>query len=127
VVRELDPAGAEARFPEDVSTDEHITGLILAGALWDLRTQLIAELGQSAGTTLTEKLYLGILQRASSITTAYQAALIADENDGDPTNGTPHLCTIESTFLRHGIVPGFSPARLEVPTVDGREVRVVAA
>ena len=58
-LRELNPDGDEARWPEDISgQDPHETGLIIAGTLWDLRELLRDKLGDAAGTTLTDKIWL---------------------------------------------------------------------
>jgi len=122
--RDLDPPGIECTFPEDVVSDTHLTGLILAGALWDLRTALIAELGEPAGIAAVEAIYLGILQRATGLATSYAAALVADDDDGDLDNGTPHLCAIETAFARHGLATGVALTSVGLPEVDGRAVSV---
>ncbi|MBS1118699.1 MAG: cysteine-rich repeat protein [Deltaproteobacteria bacterium] len=122
-VRELDPAGTEKHFPEDVNGSPHLTGLILAGALWDLRKALIAELGAAQGIAVTEQIYVGVLQRATDLPTTYLAALTADDNDGNLGNGTPHGCAIEAAFGRHGLAaPGFETTTIGVPVVSGTTV-----
>jgi cysteine-rich repeat protein len=123
-VRELDPPGFERVFPDDVSGIPHTTGLILAGALWDLRSALIAELGAAEATAVLERIFVGILQRAADLPTSYPAALLADDDDGDLGNGTPHECAIEAAFGRHGLVPGFATTTLAPPVVTGREIAV---
>jgi hypothetical protein len=123
-VRELDPIGSERRFPEDFEGSVHNAGLIIGGALWDLRTALIAELGAAAGIAATERVYLGVLQLAPDIATSYQAALLGDDDDGDLTNGTPHECAIEAAFAAHGLVPGFEETALSTPVVEGRTISI---
>jgi len=116
-VRELDPIGREATYPRDVSGDPHITGLILGGALWDLRTAL--------GAAATAPIFRGVLERASNITTAYMAALVADDDDGNLGNGTPHGCAIEAAFGKHGLAgAGYATTTLAPPTVDGLAIAV---
>ena len=124
-VRELEPIGREAVYPRDLSGVSHVTGLIIGGALWDLREQLIAKLGPTAGLARAEKIFLGIVQRAGDLAMTYNAALVADDDDGDLGNGTPNFCTIESAFGRHGLAgPAYVDTTLERPVVDGRRVSV---
>ncbi len=121
-VRDLDPVGFERRYPEDLGGDTHIAGLIVGGALWDLRTRLVAELGDAAGIAAVEAIYLGILRRAPDIPGSYLAALIADDDDGDLGNGTPHQCAIERAFAPHALVPGVEVTQIDLPAVDGRDI-----
>lgn len=123
-VRELNPIGFEPRFPDDISGDPHISGLIIGGALWDLRTELFATLGVATGTTAIERIYVGILQRSLDLPTTYMAALLADDDNADLADGTPNGCAIERAFGRHGLVPGFTTTTLAPPTVRGREITV---
>jgi cysteine-rich repeat protein len=124
-VRELDPPGREYRWPEDyVAVDPHQTGLIIGGALWDVRTALVGELGHDAGVAQTEKLYAGILQRAADIPSTYMQALVADDDDADLSNGTPHYCAIERAFGRHGLVPNFQDTVVSPPVIDGAQISV---
>ena len=124
-VRDLDPAGREAHWPEDQSADPHVTGLIVGGALWDLRTALIAQYGHDAGVALIYKLYVGILQRSPSTVDAYLAALTADDDDGDLGNGTPHFCAIQAAFGKHGLAePTFTTTTFGTPTTDGLTIAV---
>lgn len=101
-VRDLDPAGTEATWPRDIG-EIHRTGLIYAGALWDLRTAAIAAMGEASGIDFTLGIYLATLRRASNIPTALVEALAADDDDGDLANGTPHECLIRAAFGRHGL------------------------
>ena len=124
-VRELDPIGSERVYPRDFGGGVHNSGLIIGGALWDLREQLIGKLGAVAGVAATEKVYLGILQRAADLTMTYQAALVADDDDGNLGNGTPNGCAIESAFGRHGLAGAdFRETRLVTPVIEGRRVTV---
>ncbi len=119
-VRDLDPEGKEAVWPRDKSADPHITGLIIGGALWDLRTALIADLGQSAGLAQTDTIFAGILQRAPDVVGSFLAAQLADDDDGDLGNGTPHFCAIETAFGKHGIAgPSFLSTQIGRPVFDG--------
>ena len=91
------------RWPEDISWDIHETGLIWAGAMWDLRTFLVKDLGDAAGHALTDQLYYQAIRRASSIPSTYAEVLAADDDDGDLSNGTPHVCAINRAFVAHGL------------------------
>ena len=92
------------RWPEDISSwDIHETGLIWAGAMWDLRTFLVKDLGDEKGHELTDQLFYQTIRRASSIPSTYAEILAADDDDGDISNGTPHICAINRAFVAHGL------------------------
>ncbi len=93
------------RWPEDIDWDPHETGLIWAGAMWDLRTFLVEDLGEAAGHALTDQLFYQAIRRSSSIPATYAEVLAADDDDGDLANGTPHICSINRAFLAHGLAP----------------------
>jgi hypothetical protein len=101
-LRELDPADREWLWPIDIGEIHH-TGQIYGGIFFDLRKDLIAQLGETAGVALTNKIYLGTLRRAVNIPTSLIEALAEDDNDGNLDNGTPHECAIRAAFGRHGI------------------------
>jgi hypothetical protein len=92
-------------WPDDISFDPHETGVIWGGAMWDLRTYLVADLGEAEGHALTDQLYYQALRRSSSIPASYAEILAADDDDGDLSNGTPHVCAVNRAFLRHGLAP----------------------
>ncbi len=101
-LREIDPVDFEHKWPDDVK-EIHYTGLIFAGAMWDLRKDLIAALGRDEAIRIANKLYVGTLRRATSIPTSLVEALLEDDDDGNLDNGTPHECMIRSAFGRHGL------------------------
>jgi hypothetical protein len=101
-LRHIDPADTEYIWPRDIS-EIHYTGLIFAGTYWDLRKQLITDLGEEAGAALTLKLFYAAVQRATDIPSSLVEALAADDNDGNLANGTPHECTIRAVFGAHGL------------------------
>jgi hypothetical protein len=84
------------RWPIDVSGEPHHDGLILAGAFWDLR--------ESLGAEITDYLYhfhrYGLPMTYNE---AFLETLILDDDDGNIFNGTPHFDAITSAFLNHGI------------------------
>ena len=116
--RDIDPVGKEYSWPGDESPDPHVTGLIISGALWDSRKALIRQLGEPAGVTLAERIFVGVLQRASDIPTSYMAALVADDDDdGDLGNGT----RISAPSSRRSAATGLLDAGF--PDHDGRTTR----
>ncbi len=124
-VRDLDPDGQEAVWPRDKSADPHVTGLIIGGALWDLRTALIAKLGDAAGLAQTDAIFAGVLQRSPDVPGSFLAAQIADDDDGNLGNGTPHFCLLESAFGRHGLAgSSFMTTQVGRPEFDGTTFRV---
>ncbi len=100
----------DRRWPDDIDADPHETGLIIAGALWDLRKDLVGELGEAEGAATADLLYFGALRRASDIPTSYPEVLAADDDDGDLANGTPHVCAINRAFAVHGLSGGLGAA-----------------
>jgi hypothetical protein len=123
-LRDIDPDADEAMWPDDVAMDPHTTGLILAGALWDLRTALMEDLGAADGAAVTDQLYLAVLQRASDIPSAYVEVLVADDDDGDLDNGTPHGCAIQTAFARHGLADPAAVGAIGRPLVTDLQIEV---
>ncbi len=121
-LRDIDPIGSERVYPLDFDFDPHVSGLIIAGALWDLRKALIEQLGPADGVARTEKIFTGIMQRADDIGTTFTAALIADDDDADLGNKTPNYCAIERAFGTHGLVPEFETTRAMPPVVEGLDI-----
>ncbi len=101
-LRDIDPPDGEHVWPDDIG-EIHYTGLIISGALWDLRKLLIAEQGQSQGVATTDTLYFQAMRRAVDIPTMYFEVLAADDDDGDLANGTPNVCAINEAFGAHGL------------------------
>ncbi|MDC0720400.1 hypothetical protein [Nannocystis bainbridge] len=101
-LRHIDPNGSEAVWPDDVDGDTHITGLIIAGALWDLRKALVEDQGPGA-VAHADHIYYESIRRAVDIPSMYFEALAADDDDGDLANGTPNQCLINSAFAKHGL------------------------
>ena len=118
-LRHIDPPNREAVWPEDVG-ESHTTGLIFAGAMWDLRKQLIIDFGdEAAAVTHTDQLWHAALQRSRDIPTSYIEVLAADDDDGDLSNGTPNRCTIDAAFALHGLAdPELVGPPIGRPTID---------
>lgn len=102
-LRHIDPEDYEHRWPRDVA-EIHYTGLIFAGAMWDLRQELVELHGYEQGLAVADRLFYAAVQRASSIPATYVELLVADDDDGNLENGTPHECQINATFgALHGL------------------------
>jgi hypothetical protein len=93
-------------FPDDVSGEVHNDGLIWASFLWDLREQWTGDQGDEAGAEATDTLFLGALQQGPTLTDAYEAVILADDDDGDLSNSTPHACELVDLLMEHGLGPG---------------------
>jgi hypothetical protein len=83
----------------------HCSGLVLSGALWDIRSALINECdNESVAVALADSLF-HFMRSAKPLD--FQSALIqmllVDDDDGDLTNGTPHLELIVQGFANHNI------------------------
>ncbi len=89
-------------YPEDQVAASHETGLILAGAFWDLRqatsNQLTAELFHFARYGTPDDINNGI-----AFSEWFIEVLIADDDDGDLSNGTPNYYAIVESFNKHKI------------------------
>ncbi|MCG8422302.1 MAG: DUF4215 domain-containing protein [Proteobacteria bacterium] len=125
-LRHLDPSDKEYRWPDDIDyTDIHITGKIFAGAMWDLRKELIVEYGAEQGVILADQLFYAAVQRATSIPTTYVEILAADDNDNDLSNGTPNECIINKAFGLHGLrklTADFTPLGTQSTDRDGYDI-----
>ncbi len=83
-------------WPRDASPSIHLQGLILAGALWDLRKEL--------GAAVTDPLFHYPRYAAAQSFDEYLMDLLAwDDDNGDLDDGTPHFNAIIAAFRRHGI------------------------
>ncbi|HEU5059290.1 MAG TPA: hypothetical protein VFU21_22310 [Kofleriaceae bacterium] len=120
-LRHIDPPHMEHIWPRDVG-EIHFTGLIFAGAMWDLRKLLIQQYGRTRGAELADRLFYATLQRATSIPTTYVEVLVEDDDDGDLSNGTPNICDINAAFGMHGlraVAAELTPLAAEIPGEDG--------
>jgi MYXO-CTERM domain-containing protein len=98
--------GPDQEYPEDYFPFygyEHYNGLIFGGAMWDLLDLLEDAEGVDEGATTTGHLLAGILKGGTDIPGTFYEALVADDDDGDLDNGTPHLCELYDAFGRHGL------------------------
>ncbi len=98
----LRSASNTLRWPDDASSDPHATGSIVAGAMWGLRQSIglaIAErIGHFAKYGVPDDNNDGI-----AMGKYFVEVLIADDDDGNLANGTPHSNQIAAAFGAHGI------------------------
>lgn len=93
-------------YPDDIVGESHTDGLIWGGAFWDLRTAMIAEYGQELGVLKADELFAGTLKGGPTLADGYWEVLLADDDDADLSNGSPHVCMINDAFGPHGLGPG---------------------
>ena len=94
------------RWPDDAGGDPYRTGLIVAGAWWDLREELIAAHGD-AGQERVCALFFETL-RCFPMAVGPELGrlvLLADAGGESLANGTPHLSAVVRTFGRRGLLP----------------------
>ncbi|HKQ58979.1 MAG TPA: FlgD immunoglobulin-like domain containing protein [Candidatus Eisenbacteria bacterium] len=90
------------RWPQNQSSDGHVTGMIISGAFWDLRQAaglaVAADLSHFAKYGTPDDPNSGVAMNEYFVET-----LVADDNDANLNNGTPHGADIVAAFNAHGI------------------------
>ncbi|MFP4528815.1 MAG: T9SS type A sorting domain-containing protein [Candidatus Kapaibacterium sp.] len=90
-------------YPDSLAADSHHNGLILGGAYWDLY-EMTGDLEYARHLThfvkygMPDDINIGVAFKEFFLET-----LIADDDDGDLSNGTPHSEEIITCFNRHKI------------------------
>lgn len=102
-LREL---GTDKVYPDDYVGEVHNDGLIWGSFLWNLRENWLATYGDPTGAERVDTLFLGTLEQGPTLTDLYDAVLIADDDDGDLSNGVPHGCELKTLLDAHGLGPG---------------------
>jgi cysteine-rich repeat protein len=125
-VRELAPTQQKI-WPRDADGEIHDEGEIYGETMWDLRTNLEAAMGPVDGFTQFLKIYEGTLQRAVDIPSCFAEALVADDDDGDLANGTPHECAIIAAFAAHGLYDPTVTGSVSPPVRDDFTVSITGA
>lgn len=90
------------KYPQDIIGESHHDGQILSGAFWDLRELTDLETVRN----LAHFSRYGLPDDADNDVCFSEwliEVLIADDNDGDLTNGTPHSQEIITAFDNHNI------------------------
>ncbi len=93
-------------YPDDFVGEEHNDGLIWGSFLWNLRERWADAYGADAGVELTDLLFLGTLEQGPTLTDVYEAVVLADDDNGDLSDGTPHGCELMELLEQHGLGPG---------------------
>ena len=92
-------------YPESMTNEAHHDGQILSGAFWNLRKatslELVRHLSHFAKYGLPDDPNDGV-----AFSEWFLETLIADDDDGDLSNGTPHAKEIAEAFGRHHIGSG---------------------
>jgi hypothetical protein len=91
--------------PERCIAIPHCLGLLLGGALWHMRAGLIESLGDTTRAVgLADSLFHFMRAgKPQDFDECLVQLVLQDDDDGDLSNGTPHLETIAAAFARHNI------------------------
>jgi Zn-dependent metalloprotease len=92
------------KYPNNIVNEIHDDGMILTGAVWDMRKAI----GLDASRRLTHFVKYGTpdgTQTGEAFADYFIEILVADDDDGNLANGTPHSVDIIPAFRDHGI-PG---------------------
>ena len=116
-LRDLNPT-VKKKYPQDYDGEPHDDGEIIGEALYDTRLALQTKLGMTAGYDQTLKIYYGIMQRSPDIPSSFSEALLADDDDGNLSNGTPNICEISAAFAAHGLADASMTLGLTAPVRD---------
>ena len=101
---------------------DHHNAAVSSGALWDMRQNL------GNGTLANQLVMEALLIGPENHNDLYNDLLVADDNDGNLGNGTPHFTQITTAFSRHGItsnpfnlVANFTPQGWDYPIVPSSQ------
>jgi MYXO-CTERM domain-containing protein len=98
----------QRRYPEDYVDDPnyvHYNGLIFGGAMWDFKKIVAAQSDEETALAESSRILAGLLKGGPTVETAFDEALVADDDDGDLSNGTPYECELIDAFGLHGLGP----------------------
>ena len=85
-------------------TEVHCAGESWMGWTWDVRTGLIAKLGQIPGVAIAEKIVIGTLPaNATSQNPAALQVFLLDDNDANLNNGTPNCDVLKAACAKRNI------------------------
>ena len=86
------------RYPDDFVGEVHYDDQIIAGAWWDIRSELGAEYTDSL-------VHFARFSYPATFEEFLYAILGVDDDDGNLSNGTPNASVIYNSFHNHGIGP----------------------
>ncbi|MBN1335309.1 MAG: hypothetical protein JXB39_05065 [Deltaproteobacteria bacterium] len=119
-------------YPDDLTGESHNDGLIFGGTVWDLLQILEEEIGDEEANDVVSDIFVDAIKAGFTIPESYDEFVLADDDDGDLSNGTPHICEIVEAFTLHGIGPMgglsalvvFDHEPIENQTANGRPIPV---
>lgn len=84
----------------------HCVGETFMGFGWQARKKLVASLGAGPGAALAEALFIGIIPvDNTSILSAVNQVFVADDDNADLTDGTPHYADLAAAAVMKGFAP----------------------
>jgi MYXO-CTERM domain-containing protein len=86
------------------NSEVHESGKIWTNTFWNIRTAFITKYGYNLGTRLFDLMHSRTLRSNPGYTSVYMAALAADDDDGNLSNGTPDSCEMNPEFQSHGLI-----------------------
>ncbi|GDX81380.1 hypothetical protein LBMAG42_31910 [Deltaproteobacteria bacterium] len=129
--RALRELSTDIVYPDDMRNNIYRDSLIFSGAVWDWFELLQARYGEGpseqgeAWEVVATRLTRAI-QGGPTLTQVYDEFVFADDDDGDLSNGTPHLCELVEAFGPHGLGPLHEafPAFIEHTAVENQPLGV---
>jgi hypothetical protein len=92
-------------YPDDVQGQPiHSAGRVICGFNWDFQQGMMGQYGVQQGTEMTgERWHVGrVLEHPTTQPAQVLATFIADDNDGNLENGTPHYDYLCEAATNHG-------------------------
>ncbi len=93
-------------YPDDWVGEVHEDGLIFAGAVWDLWERLEDDMSEEEAYDTVNRLLVEATKSGPSIPDSFDEFILADDDNGDLSDGTPNSCAIIDAFSLHGLGPG---------------------
>lgn len=96
-------------YPQDVVGEVHEDGLIFVGAVWDMTEEIEKTAGetphtiQGNGWAESVNLFKNGIKANNTLETAFEDFLVADDDNNDLADGTPHICELITAFGLHGL------------------------
>lgn len=105
-------------YPDDLQGEVHADGEIWVGTMWDLMSVLQNRYGEEKGRQRADRIFADILRSGPGFGDLYAEALLADDNDNDLGNGTPHACEIDEVFSQRGLSSTGDPGTPSFIAID---------
>jgi hypothetical protein len=119
-------------YPRDRSRDPHAESLIVSGAWFEV-LQMMNRVYGDEGRMRTAEIFFKHLVTTDSYLDSYMGALAIDDDDGNLSNCTPHMCLFNLAFAKRGIaakdprcstqeavesISACAPSTIKPPTLD---------